>query len=193
MQSQKLQVTWQSCIDTTSKSNRTCWLSPIVLDYRTKFCKASCSCSVSIFESSNIFLAPYQFHDKTKFSFSLFNQSFKAGWDRIMCQVCLKPLSIFVTEMTRSICSNPFSLKDWMNDLKLSHSYRRPEMSLLGKQQEATKWSFADNTLAKRQDGICTLTQNLQIPGHFPLQMGLSSPKWKKRRRKSGDGSVGIA
>lgn len=80
-----------------------------------------------------------------------------------------------------------------MNDLKLSHSYRRPEMSLLGKQQEATKWSFADNTLAKRQDGICTLTQNLQIPGHFPLQMGLSSPKWKKRRRKSGDGSVGIA
>lgn len=66
-------------------------------------------------------------------------------------------------------------------------------MSLIGKQQEATKQSCADNRLKQEGKAACTLTQNLQIPDRFPLQMGLSSLKWKKRRRKSGDGFAGIA
>lgn len=66
-------------------------------------------------------------------------------------------------------------------------------MSLHVKQQEATKQSCVDNMQQQEGKAARTLTQNLQIPGHFPLQMGLSSLKWKKRRRKSGDGFVGIA
>lgn len=66
-------------------------------------------------------------------------------------------------------------------------------MSLIGKQQEATKQFCANNRLKQEGKAACTLTQNLQIPDRFPLQMGLSSPKWKKRRRKNGDGFVGIA
>lgn len=66
-------------------------------------------------------------------------------------------------------------------------------MFLIGKQQEATKQSHADNRLQQEVKAACTLTQNLQIPDRFPLQMGLSSLMWKKRRRKSGDGSVGTA
>lgn len=66
-------------------------------------------------------------------------------------------------------------------------------MSLIGKQWEATKQSSADNRLKQEGKAACTLTQNLQIPDHFPLQMGLSSLQQKKRRTKSGDGFVGIA